>query len=123
MEHISFETKDHFKKPNRKITQLIITSLVKQIVEEFHPQKVVLFGSYAKGTAGKFSDLDLLIIMETDKSELQQAVVIRQFIKPEFAMDIIVRKPEILLKRISWGDMFLKDIITNGKVLYESPDA
>lgn len=105
---------------NKSVTRNTVKDLVTRIVDRFQPEKVILFGSYANGRQTDNSDVDLLIIMATDKSELQQSVAIRQFIHPDFALDIIVRKPETIRQRLSWGDKFLKEIVLNGKVLYES---
>lgn len=46
-------------------TERDIAEVVAQIVEHFHPQQVVLFGSYAYGTPTPDSDVDLLVVMET----------------------------------------------------------
>ena len=105
---------------NNHITKYAVNDLVTRIVTRFQPEKVILFGSIAKGSSTINSDVDLLIVMDTELSELQQAVEIRQFIRPEFALDIIVRRPDTVNQRLSWGDKFLKEIINTGIVLHES---
>ena len=59
-------------------TERDIAEVVAQIVEHFHPQQVVLFGSYASGTPTPDSDVDLLVVMETPLRNVEQAVEIRK---------------------------------------------
>ena len=100
-----------------------IRSLARQIAERFHPHKIILFGSYACGQPRPESDIDLLVIMETALRESQQALQIRQYLKPLFGLDIIVYPPAKIEQRLAWGDFFLSEILQRGIVLYESPDA
>lgn len=105
------------------IPDQVIHELVNLIVDRFKPDKVILFGSYATGTARPESDIDLLIIMKTPIREIQQALEIRQFINPLFGLDILVYTPERTEQRLKLGDSFLRAIIDHGIVLYESVDA
>jgi len=103
-----------------RIPQDVIEQLASQIAGRFHPQKIILFGSYAYGNPGPLSDVDLLIIMDTSLREVRQALEIRQFLNPLFGVDILVYTPEKLKQRLDIGDAFLKEIIAQGKILYES---
>ena len=105
------------------IPQDVIDELASQITGRFYPQQIILFGSYAYGTPGPLSDVDLLIVMETPLREIRQALEIRQFLNPLFGVDILVYTPEKLKQRIDSGDSFLKEILARGKTLYESSDA
>ena len=62
----------------KRIPEKTIHALVHRIVDEFHPQRIILFGSYAYGRPRPESDLDLLVIMHTPLSESQQAMQIRR---------------------------------------------
>jgi len=107
-----------------RIPQEAIDDVVRQIVAEFHPQKIVLFGSYARGNPHPESDVDLLVIMDTERKESKEARLIDEYLERDlFGLDIIVRTPENLKKRIALGDNFLEEIMTYGQVLYESADA
>ncbi len=106
-----------------RIQEDVIHLLARRIVDRFHPLKIILFGSYAYGQPGPESDIDLLVIMETDLREPQQALEIRQYLNPLFGMDIIVYPPSKIQQRLAWGDYFLKEIVQRGIVLYESLDA
>ncbi len=107
----------------KRIPKKAIDDLVKRIVREFHPQKIVLFGSYARGNPRPESDVDLLVVMETPKGERRQSLEIRRLLNVTFGLDLIVYSPERLLQRLEWGDSFLREVIETGKVLHESADA
>ena len=94
------------------------------IVREFAPLKIILFGSYADGTPTEDSDVDLLVVMPIPESQPRhQAVVIRRRIPRRFRMDVIVRSPEEIAYRVSHNDWFLREITQEGQVLYASVDA
>ncbi|MCB1059994.1 MAG: nucleotidyltransferase domain-containing protein [Calditrichaeota bacterium] len=97
-----------------------IQKVCDEIVEKFHPEKVILFGSYAYGTPTEDSDVDLFVLMDHDGRELDAMTKIRVETKHRFPMDLIVRSPEVLKKRLEWKDWFLLDIVNKGKVLYDA---
>jgi predicted nucleotidyltransferase len=99
-----------------------IEQVVRQIVTQFQPQKIILFGSYASGQPRPESDVDLLVVMDTPLKETEQAVRICQAIEYHFGLDLIVRTPAALARRLALGDPFLNEIIHTGKVMYECPD-
>ena len=91
------------------------------IVREFAPLQVILFGSYAYGTPTADSDVDLLVVMDIPKSEfLPQAIEIRQRIPRRFRMDLLVRSPEEIAYRLSYNDWFLREITEKGQLLHGS---
>ncbi len=106
----------------KRIPMKVIRALSREIAEQFQPRRIILFGSYAYGHPRPESDVDLLVIMDTLYKESEQAVLIRQAINVLFGLDILVYKPETLKQRISWGDSFLREITSRGRVLYESTD-
>ena len=107
--------------PARKITMAAIRRLAAEIAEKFHPEKIILFGSYAYGEPNEDSDVDLLVVMPA-RNMIDQAVKISLAVDRPFALDLIVRTPGHLHKRLKWGDWFLREIVGQGKVLYESTD-
>ena len=95
-----------------------IQKVVDKIVQEFHPEKVILFGSYANGTPHLDSDVDLFVVKDT-KNTRKTAQEIDGLIFPRpFPVDLIVYTPAQLEKRKKMNDFFIKDIITKGRVLY-----
>lgn len=104
-----------------RIPQAAIEDVVQQIVDLFHPLRIILFGSYAYGKPHPESDVDLIVVMETKLSETRQAVEILRSISYLFGLDLIVYTPQRLAQRLEWGDPFVREIVNRGKVLYESP--
>ena len=106
------------------VTMDQIRATVDDIVREFAPLKVILFGSYAYGTPNEDSDVDLLVIVPGELDELR-AINRRIYMDVpwRFRRDIIVRSPEEIAFRLSHNDFFLREIIGKGRVLYESAHA
>ena len=103
------------------VTKKDIQATCDDIVREFAPLQVILFGSHAYGTPTKDSDVDLLVVMDIPESETtRQAGEIWQRIPRRFSMDLLVRSPKEIAYRISHNDWFLHEITERGKVLYES---
>ena len=100
-----------------------IQDLCRQIVENFHPQKVILFGSYAYGKPTEDSDVDLLVVMPFDGRGVEQAIKIRKKIYHNLPLDLLARTPAQIAEILNSGDFFFKEIIEKGKILYESKDA
>jgi uncharacterized protein len=93
------------------------------IAREFRPRKIVLFGSYAYGKPTEDSDVDVLVIMPFNRKRGRKSLEIRQRIPADFPLDLIVRTPEFIARRLRWGDCFMQEVLTKGDVLYEAADA
>jgi len=104
------------------IDEKSILELKDRIASEFRPQRIIMFGSYAYGTPTEDSDLDLLIIMKYVGSAISKAVEILNHIRPRIPVDLVLRTPEEIQKRIQANDFFLTEILRRGQVLYEAPD-
>ena len=97
-----------------------LPAAIQRIVRELQPEKSVLFGSYAYGNPTPDSDVDLLVIMETDLPSSQRYVAVSRLINPRpFPVDIIVKRPDEMKSALEKGDLFLREIITRGVVLYD----
>ncbi len=96
-----------------------IDEIARRIAEKYHPVKIILLGSYASGIPKSDSDVDLLVIMENNKSSFDIAVEISLSLKHTFPIDIVVKTPQEIAKRLESGDFFITEIVKNGKVLYE----
>ena len=97
-----------------------IRAFVAALVREFRPQRVVLFGSYAAGKPRPDSDIDLLVVMPHRGVGAEQAARIRQRIHPGFPLDLVVRSPAAIRRRLKMGDGFIREILETGKVLHEA---
>ena len=103
------------------VTRQDIQATCDDIVREFSPLQVILFGSYAYGTPTESSDVDLLVVMAVPKSEARrQEIEIRERIARPFRLHVLVHSPEDLAYRLAYNDWFLREIIEKGEVLYET---
>ena len=102
------------------ISMNTIQAFSRRIADEFKPQRIVLFGSYAWGTPTPDSDVDLLVIMSFEGKPVEKSVEMRLKLRPPFPVDLLVRTPETVRQRLEIGDGFMKDILSGGKVLYET---
>jgi predicted nucleotidyltransferase len=98
-----------------------IQSIVEQLIKAYRPQKVILFGSLARGRMHEGTDIDLFSV----KRDVPDLGVdrIRQLdamIKYRLATDFIVYKPEEVSERLKMGDPFINSILREGKVLYDA---
>ena len=85
----------------------------------FRPSKIILFGSYAYGKPSPDSDVDLMIILPFRGNDVAKGIQIRSRFDTPFPMDLVVRKPEFIVRRQRERDMFIELIMAQGKVLYE----
>jgi uncharacterized protein len=91
------------------------------IADRFNPTKIILFGSFAYGEPSADSDVDLLVVMPT-RNQRSQAYQIRLALAAPFPLDLLVRTPETLTWRLAEGDSFLREIVAQGRILYEKAD-
>ncbi|MBN1670314.1 MAG: nucleotidyltransferase domain-containing protein [Kiritimatiellae bacterium] len=101
------------------VTKRDIRRFVTAVAKEFSPEKVILFGSYAGGRPTEDSDVDLLVIMRHSKRNVEQALEIDRKIDRSFPLDLIVRPPQEIHRRLALRDMFVQTIVRDGKILYE----
>lgn len=104
-----------------------INRLTGQIVDKlrahYKPEKIILFGSFAGGSPGADSDLDLLIIKETDERFIDRWSTVRRILSDSsrmVALETLVLTPQEVSARLSRGDQFLAEILQRGRVLYSS---
>jgi len=108
------------------ITPKLLRQITQRIVEEFQPERIVLFGSYAYGKPTIHSDLDILVISNRMRNK---SVIHRDRCVAEIAhaalvtgqsigMDILVRSPSELAHRLRIGDPFFRTVALKGTVLY-----
>lgn len=101
----------------------VIKKIIGKIIKEYHPEKIILYGSYAYGSPTEDSDIDLLIIKDTDERPIDRRVCIRQIISDpsrKIPVEPLVVTVEELNKRIEIGDQFIEEILEKGEILYEA---
>jgi predicted nucleotidyltransferase len=99
-----------------------IRRYARAVAAKFQPEKIILFGSYAYGTPHDDSDVDLLVVMPA-RNQLDQAYRIRRAVRAPFPMDLVVRTPAKMRRRLAEGESFLTEVVSRGKVLYEKDDS
>lgn len=100
------------------VTHAKIVELGRRIARHFAPERIVLFGSRAHRRARPDSDVDLLVVMRFRGVSARKAAEILNTVEPEFPVDLIVRTPQELRRRLAQKDSFLGEITRRGRVLY-----
>jgi len=96
-----------------------IRSISKQLIEKYNPDKIILFGSAARGDKGPDSDADFLIIKkQTPYYGSERIMEVSSLIERNIPVDFLIYRPEEFEKRLEMGDPFLKAILREGRVLY-----
>ena len=102
------------------ITEAKIRRAAQKLVDELRPEKIILFGSFAYGQPTIDSDVDLLIIVNSNLRPHARSMQASEVLSPRpFPVDLIVRTPAEIVDRLKVGDCFVEEIVTKGKVLYE----
>jgi uncharacterized protein len=94
-----------YRYPSPDVPISAIRRFARQIGERFHPDKVILFGSFAYGQPHQESDVDLLVVMPAS-NEIDQAIRVTLAFESPFSLDLIVRTPENLRRGLEEGDWF-----------------
>ena len=102
----------------------ILLSEITDVLKQYGIEKIILFGSYAKGMPNKYSDIDLLVIKNIPENEtrdfrikLKKALWIKLG-NLNYSFDIVVDNEQRIQKRIEMGDLFYKEIYSKGKTIY-----
>ena len=99
----------------------VIQNILKKLVAEYAPQKVILFGSYAYGSPGSDSDIDLLIIKETTERFIDRWVTVQGILTGThrfLPLETLILTPGEIDERLAIGDQFIAEILQKGEVLY-----
>jgi uncharacterized protein len=97
-----------------------IPEMVERIVHEFDPQKIILFGSHARGDANRWSDIDLLVVFDEPVDNRQMAVAIRRLLRVfPVSKDIVVADAKTLERRGQAIGTVYRPALREGKVIYK----
>lgn len=100
--------------------QVTIAEMVRRIVERFHPERIILFGSHARGTAGPHSDVDLLVVMEPHGAKRRRAVEIHGLLAGiGVPKDVIVVTPEEFDAYRDAPGTLIRTAWQEGKILHD----
>ncbi|MCW5551246.1 MAG: nucleotidyltransferase domain-containing protein [Verrucomicrobiae bacterium] len=103
----------------RRVPRKQIESYCRVLAREFHPQKIILFGSYAYGKPTLDSDVDLVVVMPFRGSDTKKVVEMQLRVGAPFPMDMLLWKPE----RAKRTDYFTREVLDRGQVIYEARNA
>jgi predicted nucleotidyltransferase len=96
-----------------------LAKIINSISKNYNPEKVILFGSLSGNTIKETSDIDLVVIKQTDKDPWIRMEEVDAYIDHTFPVDVLVYTPDEIRNRLKINDCFVKDILAEGKVLYE----
>jgi predicted nucleotidyltransferase len=91
-----------------------------RFADAFNPEKIIVFGSHAYGRPTEKSDIDILVIMESNKREIERMVAVNKLLRDyhkKIDLDILVKTPAEVKHRLEIGDPFIGEIMSKGKVL------
>ena len=102
------------------ITKKQIDNVVRKIVDNYHPDKVILFGSYANGTPNEDSDVDLFIIKNSNKPFFERLHEVRRFLgNTEIPLDIMVYSNDEYNEKKTWVNHIAYIVTKEGRTVYE----
>jgi len=96
-----------------------IDALVESIIKDYEPEMVLLFGSEARGDATEHSDIDIIIIKETQKRYKDRVEVLLTATKPRIPVDLIVYTPQEFRDMVRIGNRFVEKALRDGVVIYD----
>jgi len=97
-----------------------LPEITRRIVQTSNPEKIILFGSYAHGTAGADSDLDLLVIVPTAQHLRQESLRVRRSLRGLLVpVDIVIATSEQIRRLGNTAGLIYQSALREGKVLYE----
>jgi predicted nucleotidyltransferase len=89
------------------------------LVAHERPEKIILFGSFCSGDLSEWSDLDLVIVKETQAPFLERIRQVLELLKPQVGLDLLVYTPDEF-ERLSRERAFVRqEILNKGRVVYE----
>lgn len=98
-----------------------LQNIIEQIIRIYKPQKVILFGSLARGKIKEGTDIDLFIIKkDVPDLGIERIRQLDSLIRYKLSTDFIVYKPEEVEQRLKLNDPFIKSIFKEGKILYDA---
>ncbi|MGH2353247.1 MAG: nucleotidyltransferase domain-containing protein [Chloroflexota bacterium] len=99
-----------------------LPTIIDRLVAQFAPLQIILFGSYARGTAHRGSDLDMLVVLPDEPGGLRHREVtvamLRALSDLPVAKDVVVTTPEEIASRGHLAGMVLREALREGKLLY-----
>lgn len=103
----------------KKFFQEEIKKITAQVIKNYQPEKIILFGSAARGDLNKDSDVDMLIIKETSEPRIDRIKKVLFSVDYNLPFEPLIYTQRELEERKKLDDSFILEILTQGKILYE----
>ncbi|HUS60227.1 MAG TPA: nucleotidyltransferase domain-containing protein [Nevskiaceae bacterium] len=97
-----------------------LQQVVEEIRKKYKPEKIILFGSAARGKTRKWSDADLVVIKKTKKRFYDRIEEVSLLVEHNIPLDFLVYTPKEFREMAGWNYFVQKEILKKGKILYES---
>ncbi|MBI1928544.1 nucleotidyltransferase domain-containing protein [Candidatus Poribacteria bacterium] len=98
----------------------LIQTIAQRVVQEYQPERIILFGSHAWGQPTPESDIDLFIVKETPLPPRDRRIMVQRLFFPRhFSLDVLVYTPQELARSLSKNNFFIRQILEKGVVLYD----
>ncbi|MGC8605287.1 MAG: nucleotidyltransferase domain-containing protein [Desulfomonilaceae bacterium] len=103
----------------KKLLEQELTRYLRLLTEHGNPEKVILFGALATGRINEWSDIDLVVVEQTELSFFERLRRIRKLLQPRVGIDVMVYTPEEFNQLSAERPFFRDEIVAKGKVVYE----
>lgn len=101
------------------IAQDRIRDVSERIAQQFAPDRIILFGSYAYGSPNEGSDVDLLVVLPFEGKPYRKAAEIAAAVHAGFPLDILARRPDDIERRYREADPLVREALDRGRTLYD----
>lgn len=102
-------------------TQLLreLNRILDVLIIQYHPEKIILFGSLVSGDTHAWSDIDLVIIKDTQERFMDRLIDVALLCDSDMGVDCLVYTPEELNRMLAERNPFILEVLRTGKVIYE----
>lgn len=104
--------------PPPLVTRGALEAFTQRLVAHVAPERVILFGSMARGEARWDSDADILVVMPFEGPSRDMVKAMLDKAEPEFPLDLHLRRPEEIAPRYRWGDPYIREALDHGEWLH-----
>lgn len=96
-----------------------LKNIKSRLIKDYNPEKIIIFGSYGKKNFREDSDIDILIIKDTNRTHLERQIDVEKILYDRaIPLDIIVYTPQEITFLYSIGSPFIEEIMENGRLIY-----
>lgn len=103
----------------RAVLEAELERCVQLLRERYDPQRILLFGSLAAGEVQEWSDIDLVIVKETERKFLDRTREVLELLRPQVGIDVLVYTPDEFAQMVQQRAFVRDEIVGKGRVLYD----